>query len=83
MKQIIYYVCEKCGFKSEDAKSVEECEARHLNLSVEEYRNYLDLKREAAHYGSIVSETNNEQTRKQFDIACEELTDFEVKHGIE
>ncbi len=82
MKRITLYACETCSFSSADALEVEKHEAEHLNLTVDELHEYQDLKREAAHFSSIVSEHNNEQTRVRYDEACEALTDFEVKHGI-
>lgn len=87
MRSKIVYYCEIChrkniDFSDEDRHVVETHEASHYNLSVDEYREWNALKKEAEQQGCSVMITNNERTRSAFDKACEDLTDFERKHNI-
>ena len=82
MKQYTVYVCETCGYRSEDAKEIMQHEADHLGLTVKEMEQYRALKSFAAYMGSVVSHTKNEATDKAFDDAIQNLLDFEKEHGI-
>lgn len=82
MKNYMMYVCETCGYKSEDAKEIMQHEADHLGLTVEEMEQYRALKSFASYMGSVVSHAKNEATDKAFDDAIQNLLDFEQKHGI-
>ena len=82
MKQYTVYVCETCGYKSEDANEVMQHEADHLGLTVKEMEQYRALKSFANYMGSVVSHTKNEATDKAFDGAIQNLLDFEKEHGI-
>ena len=79
MKQYTVYVCETCGYKSEDANEVMQHEADHLGLTVKEMEQYRDLKSFANYMGSVVSHTKNEATDKEFDDAIQNLLDFEKR----
>lgn len=83
MKQYTIYECEKCGKKSKDKTEIIKCEAAHLNLSEEEYRQWEELKQNVRYASHIVSTCKNEQTDKEFEDAIAELMDFEKLHGIE
>lgn len=83
MKQYTIYECEKCGKKSKDKTEIIKCEAAHLNLSEEEYRQWEELKQNVRYASHIVSTCKNEQTDKEFDEAIAELMEFEKSHGIE
>ncbi len=76
------YVCECCGKKSCDASEIERCEAAHMGLSVNEKRSWDSLKSAAKYFGYLVSATNNERTRAEYDEAIEELVLFEKEHNI-
>lgn len=58
-------------------------DAHHFGLTDQEYYEYKRLKYNAERCGWILFNTNNnESTRKDYDRACEELADFEIKHEI-
>lgn len=82
MKQYTMYVCETCGYESRDAEDVRKHEASHLGLTLEELKAYRELKSFVAYTGSVISKTNNKETRSEFDKAVEKLMDFEKEHGI-
>ena len=82
MKQYAVYVCETCGYKSEDAKEIMQHEADHLGLTVKEMEQYRALKSFAAYMGSIISHTKNGETYKIFNDAIQNLLNFEKEHGI-
>lgn len=82
MKQYTVYVCETCGYESKNCNEMREHEAFHLRLTVKEMETYNALKSFARYMGSVVSNTNNEATRKMFDEAIEALIAFEKKYGI-
>jgi hypothetical protein len=82
MKQYIMYECEKCGLRSKYSQEIKECEAGHLNLSLDEYLEYEKLKDRAAYCGRVTSVCKNEQTDMQFDNAINELIAFEKEHEI-
>lgn len=82
MKTYQVYVCEKCGKESRSCEEIEVCEATHMGLSVAEKHSWDALKSAARYFGSVVSMTNNEQTRAAYDDAVEKLVSFEQLHGI-
>jgi len=85
-RKTVYYceICEKNGksFSDEDANIVEQHEAKHYRLTIEEMHKWEELKRDAAYAGSVVSRTKNQLTDNVCDIACEKLTEFEIKHHL-
>lgn len=83
MKSYLVFACESCGFTSRNKEEVELCEAKHIGLSsLEELRHYKKLKERAIQCGYVVSVSNNEQTRREYDAAIDELLIFEKAHGI-
>lgn len=82
MKIYQVYVCEHCGKESLNHDAIEECEAAHMGLTVAEKHAWDALKSAAKYFGSVVSTTNNEQTRAAYDNAIEKLVAFEQSHGI-
>ena len=82
MTRYTVYICETCGYESRSFDEMEEHEANHLGLTVKELHDYHTLKSFARYMGSVVSSTNNKQTRAKFDEAIEKLVDFEQKHHI-
>ena len=61
---------------------MEEHEANHIGLTVEELHQYNKLKSLAAYMGSVVSTAKNELTEAQFDKTIKDLIDFEKQHNI-
>lgn len=83
MKMRTLYACEHCGAESTDRDEIELCEARHLGLNtLEEKHTYDALKAAAQYAGSVVANTNNDQTREYFDKAVEALIAFEQEHHM-
>lgn len=82
MKQYTVYVCETCGYKSEDAKEIMQHEADHLGLTVEEMEQYRALKSFVVYMSYVISYTKNKATDKAFNDAIQNLLDFEQEHGI-
>lgn len=82
MRMYQVYVCENCGKESLCHDEIEECEASHMGLTVEEKHTWDALKSSAKYLGSVVSTTNNEQTRAAYDDAIEKLVSFEQSHEI-
>ena len=82
MKNYTMYVCETCGYESQDAKEIMQHEADHLCLTVEEMEQYRALNSFANYMGSVVSHTKNEATDKSFDDAIQNLLNFVKRHGI-
>lgn len=82
MKQYTVYVCETCGYESKSFDDMEEHEASHLGLTVTEMDEYRALKFFVNYKRSITYLRNNEDTRRDFDSAVEQLVAFEKAHGI-
>lgn len=82
MRMYQVYVCEHCGKESLSHDAIEECEAAHMGLTVEEKHTWDALKSAAKYFGSVLSITNNEQTRTAYDNAIEKLVSFERLHRI-
>ena len=75
------YKCEYCGFEG----SRDECErheAAHFGITTEEYRHWQKLKQDVRQASYRAGTTKNQETDAAFDKAIDELTDFEIKHGI-
>lgn len=82
MRMYQVYVCEHCGKESLDQDKIEECEATHMGLTVEEKHTWDALKSSAKYFGGVVSNTNNERTRAAYDNAIKKLVLFEKSHGM-
>lgn len=82
MRMYTVYVCETCEYESKSFDDMEEHEAKHLGLTVEELHTYSALKSLAEYTGSVVANRNNEKTRAAFDKAVEKLVAFEQEHSI-
>lgn len=84
MKMYQVYVCEKCGKESQNHDEIELCETIHMGLNtLEEKHTYDSLKAFVEYCGNVVSTTNNDRARKDFDEAIEKLIAFEKEHGME
>lgn len=83
MKHFTIHTCDFCGYQSSNYDHMRKHEAEHLGLTVEEMESYNSLKSFAAYMGSIIAEKNNNETKKKFDEAVENLVAFEKEHGIE
>lgn len=82
MKKYTVYACETCGYESKSYDEMEAHEAAHLGLTVKELHDYNALKSFAKYMGTVVSSTNNEETRSKFDKAIEDLIMFEKEHDL-
>ncbi len=82
MRMYQMYVCSYCGRESQDGDEIESCEARHFGLTVKEKHEWDVLKANAKYCGSVVYDTNNEETRKAYDDAIHKLCEFEQLHKL-
>lgn len=82
MKQIMVYVCEKCGKQSQNIEEILKCEAAHFGLTPDKMKEWQALATKAKQAGAIVYIEKNEQTEKAYDKAIDELIAFEKAHGI-
>lgn len=82
MKQYTTYECERCGRKSNNYNEIYKCEASHTNLTVEELKEYNELKKRAEQWGHILYRTNNQANRDKEDEAIRLVLAFEKKHDI-
>ena len=83
MRQYTMFVCETCGYESRSFDDMEQHEANHLGLTVKELHDYNALKSFAEYMGHTIANANNEETRKKFDKAIEDLVNFEIEHHLE
>ena len=82
MKQIIMYVCEKCGKQSHDKEEILKCEAAHFGLTPDEMKEWQALEAKAKQTGAILYNIKTEQTEKAYDEAIDNLMAFEKEHGL-
>lgn len=83
MKKYIIYECTKCGKQSKDIIEIIKCEANHLGLTINEYKQYIELIKKVENASYVVSIRKNENTDKLFDNAIKALLEFEQKYNIE
>ena len=82
MRKKVVYVCEHCKGEFLNADDALKCEAGHLNLTLEEYNEYLSLLEKEKYCGIKISCTKNEHTEKEFEEAIKNVIDFKKKHNI-
>ena len=83
MKQKIVYVCERCGYESQDKYKIFEHEAtHHLGLTVPEAQEYCELKAWVNMVASAYERNNSQDARYMYNMAIQDLLCFEKKHGI-
>ena len=82
MKHYTMYVCETCGYENRSRDDVEEHEASHLGLTVKEMHEYQSLISFAQYMSWKNSYASNEETRRKFDEAIDNLVSFEEEHGL-
>ena len=82
MKCYTMYVCETCGFECKDATEMMKHEASHLGLTVDEFEQYNALKGHVRYMASRLYDTNNPDTREQYDTVVEALIAFKKEHNI-
>ena len=82
MKIVIRYKCEKCGAVFDTTSAASACEAKHYNLSLDEYNHWMALKKLAEDAGKICGIRKNEKTENEFDVAVNKLLAFEKVHNL-
>lgn len=83
MRTVTRYQCEKCLEIYPTSHEAFLCEAGHYGLTVEEYGQWISLKKLAEDAGRMAGISKNEKTEANFDNAVQELLDFERKHHLE
>ena len=66
----------------ESSKEAHKCEANCLNLTLDEYIEYLDLLAREKTVAYLIGRTKNETPEKLFDDAVKDIIEFQDKHGI-
>ena len=82
MKTKLIYICEFCGKEHKNSEDALKCEATHLNLTVDQYKEYMDLLKEEKRAFGAASCANNEDIRKRCDCAVQAVLDFQKKYGF-
>lgn len=82
MKTKIIYICEFCDSQHKTEKEAYECEANCLGLTINEYKEYLDLLEEERRAFSQVHVCRNKETIKRCDDAVEAVIVFQEKHDF-
>lgn len=82
MKTKTIYICEFCNKQYQIPENAIECEATHLGLTVDQYKEYMDLLREERDAFGQAGCANNDQIRKRCDDAVQAVLDFQNKYGF-
>lgn len=82
MRQYTVYVCETCGYEDTNANNMELHEAIHLGLTANQLREYKALKAHAIHMENILYGNDNDETRRAYNQAVDQVTQFEIAHNI-
>jgi hypothetical protein len=83
MRTVTSYQCEKCRKIYPTSHEAFLCESGHYGLTVEEYGQWLALKKLAEDAGRISGITKNEETEAAFDEVVQKLLSFEKEHHLE
>lgn len=82
MKTYTVYQCEYCLSVYNNVKEARLCEAKCLNLTLDEYMEYLELlEREKSVFGMAAC-FSNDDIRKRCDDVINDIIAFQEKHGI-
>lgn len=76
------FQCDKCDYSSTNKEECLAHEAKHFKLSVSDYEIWEQLTKNAERAGWVVGNTNNPETRKNFDEAIQVLVNFEQQHNL-
>ena len=82
MKTKTIYQCEYCLTEYKTSKEAYKCEASCLELTWDEYTEYLEMLTREKIASYILSRESNEETRKLFNDCIREVIKFQEKHGI-
>lgn len=82
MKTKMVYICEHCKNEYKSAEDALKCEAKHLGLTLEEYKKYLALLETEKRCGFNVGIAKNERTDKLWDDAIKEVIRFQKEHNL-
>ena len=83
MRTVTRYQCEKCQKIYPTSHEAFLCESGHYGLTVEEYGQWLALKKLAEDAGRMAGITKSEKTEAAFDDAVQKLLSFEREHHLE
>lgn len=82
MKSNIIYTCDYCNSQHKSFNEACECEAKCLGLTIDEYKEYLDLLEEERRAFAEASGENNDRIRKRCDNAVISVIEFQKKYGF-
>lgn len=81
MKQKVVYCCEFCSFEG-TSDEVLRHEAGHYGLSVEEYKEWMQLDAAVKKASYHISQCRNERMEQVLDGAVQAVLAFEKAHGL-
>lgn len=82
MKTRTIYICDFCNKEHYTTRNAIECEATHLGLTVDQYKEYMGLLKEERDAFGQASCASNDQIRKRCDDAVKAVLDFQKKYGF-
>lgn len=82
MKTRTVYICEFCHSEYKTSKEAYECEAKCLGLTVEQYKEYVNLLQEEKRAFGVASCYMNDEVRKRCDDVVKAVLDFQKEHNF-
>lgn len=82
MKKIVLYVCETCGYKTKDYRTMREHEASHIGLTLEELNTYQSMQLHISHLREILVLRDHIEIRNRLKEELEKLDAFEKEHNL-
>lgn len=82
MKTRTVYICEFCHSEYKTSSEAYKCEAKCLGLTVEQYKEYVNLLQEEKRAFSSASCSMNDEIIKRCDKAVKAVLDFKREHNF-
>ena len=82
MKIKAIYQCECCMKEYKSREEALKCERKCLDLTVEEYNEYLELLKEEKWAFGIAANRTNDEVREMCHEAVRKVIEFQKKHNI-
>lgn len=82
MKTKTVYMCDFCNKEYNRSIDAYKCEAEHLGLTIDEYKEYMNLLEEERRAFSAASSVVNNEIRKRCDDTIKAVFDFQKEHNF-
>ncbi len=82
MKTKTVYVCDFCNKEYKNSMDAYKCEAKHLGLTIDEYKKYMKLLKEERRAFIVASSVVNDEIRKRCDDTVKAVLDFQKEHNF-